>query len=492
MAKNGVRDIARILADKHDLSLKQAEQFLVALFDVVNDGLRDSKQVKIKGLGTFKVIDIKERESVNVTNGERIVIEGRSKITFTPDAVMKELVNKPFSQFETVVLNDGVDFSNIETDDSLTSELSVASNGDVSNEEDTNVGNPVAVEISDDMKVEEVPIEVAFGDEMEDNSNSVQQSIPETESVDVPVEEPEPESTEVMTSEATDLTDSSGEVEPKVEEKHDDGFAQPVVAVPINENALDEPLVVAAPLSQDQITDDELMDKNEHNDEIDMEDNNSSIWTKLLGFVIIAALAFGGGYYLGNKFAPTRYVPMGESALVENVDDSITTDVNQINDSLLKAEDARIRQRIDSVTRKNEKRNDSIRIAKKQEEKQQKEQRAMDVVANQKNGKQDDVNKSEPSKVTAQENKNIEKAEAPSAENTQQVLKRAKQMTVNGAYNIVGTDQTITVKAGQSMKSIAKFYLGTGMECYIQVHNGVAEVKAGDKLRIPKLQLKKK
>lgn len=492
MAKNGVRDIARILADKHDLSLKQAEQFLVALFDVVNDGLRDSKQVKIKGLGTFKVIDIKERESVNVTNGERIVIEGRSKITFTPDAVMKELVNKPFSQFETVVLNDGVDFSNIETDDSLTSELSVASNGDVSNEEDTNAGNPVAVEISDDMKVEEVPIEVAFGDKMEDNSNSVQQSIPETESVDVPVEEPEPESTEVMMSEETDRTDSSGEVEPKVEEKHDDGFTLPVVAVPINENALDEPLVVAAPLSQDQITDDELMDKNEHNDEIDMEDNNSSIWTKLLGFVIIAALAFGGGYYLGNKFAPTRYVPMGESALVENVDDSITTDVNQINDSLLKAEDARIRQRIDSVTRKNEKRNDSIRIAKKQEEKQQKEQRAMDVVANQKNGKQDDVNKSEPSKVTAQENKNIEKAEAPSAENTQQVLKRAKQMTVNGAYNIVGTDQTITVKAGQSMKSIAKFYLGTGMECYIQVHNGVAEVKAGDKLRIPKLQLKKK
>ena len=492
MAKNGVRDIARILAEKHDLSLKQAEQFLVALFDVVNDGLRDSKQVKIKGLGTFKVIDIKERESVNVTNGERIVIEGRSKITFTPDAVMKELVNKPFSQFETVVLNDGVDFSNIETDDSLTSELSVASNGDVSNEEDTNVGNPVAVEISDDMKVEEVPIEVAFGDKMEDNSNSVQQSIPETESVDVPVEEPEPESTEVMMSEETDQTDSSGEVEPKVEEKRDDGFTQPVVAVPINENALDEPLVVAAPLSQDQITDDELMDKNEHNDEIDMEDNNSSIWTKLLGFVIIAALAFGGGYYLGNKFAPTRYVPMGESALVENVDDSITTDVNQINDSLLKAEDARIRQRIDSVTRKNEKRNDSIRIAKKQEEKQQKEQRAMDVVANQKNGKQDDVNKSEPSKVTAQENKNIEKAEAPSAENTQQVLKRAKQMTVNGAYNIVGTDQTITVKAGQSMKSIAKFYLGTGMECYIQVHNGVAEVKAGDKLRIPKLQLKKK
>ena len=125
-------------------------------------------------------------------------------------------------------------------------------------------------------------------------------------------------------------------------------------------------------------------------------------------------------------------------------------------------------------------------------EKQQKEQRAMDVVANQKNGKQDDVNKSEPSKVTAQENKKIEKAEAPSAENTQLVLKKAKQMTVNGAYNIVGTDQTITVKAGQSMKSIAKFYLGTGMECYIQVHNGVAEVKAGDKLRIPKLQLKKK
>ena len=475
MAKNGVRGIARILADKHGISLKQAEQFLVVLFDVVNDGLRDSKQVKIKGLGTFKVIDIKERESVNVTNGERIVIEGRSKITFTPDAVMKELVNKPFSQFETVVLNDGVDFSNNATNESLASESSVASNSDASFEEDTIVSDSV-MEISGNIKVEETPIEVAFSPEKKEGGHSEQKTIPEPERMEVPMAEP------------SSLADSTEKVEPKelnVKVKDYDGdLAQPVVAVPINEHTSNEPLKVAAISSQDPIADDELIDKKEHNDEIDMEDKNSSIWTKLFGFVIIAALAFGGGYYLGNKFAPTRYVPMGESALVENVDDSITIDVNQINDSLLKAEDARIRQRIDSVTRKNEKRNDSIRIAKKLEEKQQKEQRAMDIMANQRNEKQDDVN--------TQENKNIEKIETPSAENTQLVLKKAKQMTVNGAYNIVGTDQTITVKAGQSMKSIAKFYLGTGMECYIQIHNGVAEVKTGDKLKIPKLQLKKK
>ena len=507
MAKNGVRGIARILADKHGISLKQAEQFLVVLFDVVNDGLRDSKQVKIKGLGTFKVIDIKERESVNVTNGERIVIEGRSKITFTPDAVMKELVNKPFSQFETVVLNDGVDFSNNATNESLASESSVASNSDASFEEDTIVSDSV-MEISGNIKVEETPIEVAFSPEKKEGGHSEQKTIPEPErmevpmaepgsgSIEVPMGEPEPESTEVPMIEDSSLADSTEKVEPKelnVKVKdHDGDLAQPVVAVPINEHTSNEPLKVAAISSQDPIADDELIDKEEHNDEIDMEDKNSSIWTKLFGFVIIAALAFGGGYYLGNKFAPTRYVPMGESALVENVDDSITTDVNQINDSLLKAEDARIRQRIDSVTRKNEKRNDSIRIAKKLEEKQQKEQRAMDIMTNQRNEKQDDVNKSELNKRNTQENKNIEKIETPSAENTQLVLKKAKQMTVNGAYNIVGTDQTITVKAGQSMKSIAKFYLGTGMECYIQIHNGVAEVKTGDKLRIPKLQLKKK
>lgn len=131
MSKFLISDIATILAEKHGMSIKDAESFVSCLFDVVNEGLRYEKLVKIKGLGTFKVIDVKERASVDVNTGERIVIDGRSKITFTPDSVLKELVNKPFSQFETVVLNDGVTFDDINSsedkDDDLQPESDILS-----------------------------------------------------------------------------------------------------------------------------------------------------------------------------------------------------------------------------------------------------------------------------------------------------------------------------------------------------------------------------
>ena len=111
MAK--IQDLAKYLSAKHKIQQKEAERFLTAVVDVLNDGLHYEKLVKVKGLGTFKVIDVKNRESVDVNTGERILIEGRPKITFTPDAVMKDLVNKPFAQFETVVLNEGVTFDNL-------------------------------------------------------------------------------------------------------------------------------------------------------------------------------------------------------------------------------------------------------------------------------------------------------------------------------------------------------------------------------------------
>ncbi|MBQ8701310.1 MAG: HU family DNA-binding protein [Prevotella sp.] len=110
MAKSIVQDLARYISVKRNLSQKDAEQFVKQFFDIVGETLEQDPLVKVKGLGTFKIIDVKDRESVDVNTGERIVIEGRSKISFTPDNVMKELVNKPFSQFETVVINEGVEF----------------------------------------------------------------------------------------------------------------------------------------------------------------------------------------------------------------------------------------------------------------------------------------------------------------------------------------------------------------------------------------------
>ena len=110
MSKLNVFDLSGVLMSKNGLGDKESRRFVKAIFDVIQECLDEEKVVKVKGLGTFKIIEVDDRESINVNTGERVLIEGHSKLTFTPDSVMKEIVNKPFSQFETVILNDGVDF----------------------------------------------------------------------------------------------------------------------------------------------------------------------------------------------------------------------------------------------------------------------------------------------------------------------------------------------------------------------------------------------
>lgn len=127
MDKLTINHIASVLVEKNGIAPKDAEQFVAAMFDVIQEGLENDKQVKVRGLGTFKIVDVEPRESVNVNTGERVLIKGHSKISFTPDASMKEMVNKPFSQFETVVLNDGVEFpeTSAETNAETDAEISV-------------------------------------------------------------------------------------------------------------------------------------------------------------------------------------------------------------------------------------------------------------------------------------------------------------------------------------------------------------------------------
>ena len=118
MGKIFMAELADMLAQKAGISKRDAQQFLTDFVETIQDGVNSEKLVKIKGLGTFKVIDVDARESVNVNTGERVTIDSHQKLTFTPDALMKELVNKPFSHFETVVLNDGVDFPDDESTES--------------------------------------------------------------------------------------------------------------------------------------------------------------------------------------------------------------------------------------------------------------------------------------------------------------------------------------------------------------------------------------
>ena len=484
MAKNsGVRDVARVVAEKHGISVKQAEQFLLAIFDVVNDGLKESSLVKIKSLGTFKVIEVKDRESVDVSTGERIVIEGRSKITFTPDAVMKELVNKPFSQFETVVLNDGVDFGSIDEKVDLDEET-VATDTPEADETEPIAGDHPVTEQTE-TSVEDVPLTEQTGITVED----------------VPIAETEIHAVADMTTEAENEATEEAPAEVDVstaDNKAPDDSEEPVAdgTVVVEEanmedeaDADDEAEEVDADQPQPSVepgwsglmntdTEGEETEPKEINEETEMDNNKTNLWGRLLSFLVVAALAFAGGYYIGNILAPTRYVPVVESEMIEDGNDSIMRDSTQINDSIMKSQDARIKQRVDSVTRRNEARNDSLKGAK-------------GSAANRSADEQAKAAKPEAS-PSPEQNAADKPQQTEVKTNDAQVMNNARQMMAHGAYNIVGTDQIITVKVGQSMKSIARSYLGPGMECYIQVHNGVAEVKVGDKLRIPKLQLKKK
>lgn len=163
MAKTALQLIADAVAKKHKITVKEAEKFVSSMFDVMNEGLKTDKLVKVKGLGTFKVQAVKPRESVNVNTGERVLIEGHDKVSFTPDTTMKELVNKPFALFETVVLNDGVDFADLESkpDDEEKKEKAdetAVSDSEtvVSDEEKKETKEAITTEISDEKPSEEM------------------------------------------------------------------------------------------------------------------------------------------------------------------------------------------------------------------------------------------------------------------------------------------------------------------------------------------------
>ena len=164
MGKLTIQDIAKVLVEKSGLTQKEANKFATEMFSIIQQRLEEDELVKIKGFGTFKIINVEARESVSVRTGERVMIDSHAKVTFTPDTVMKELVNKPFSQFETVVLNDGVEFDDVAEDN----EEEVAPVEDVISpvEETPVVEKPQVVEepqveetpqIEEELQVEEEP-----------------------------------------------------------------------------------------------------------------------------------------------------------------------------------------------------------------------------------------------------------------------------------------------------------------------------------------------
>ena len=474
MSKFSLNTLGKLLADKSGLSQVEAELFIRKMFDVCNQGLEADKQVKIKWLGTFKVQATKDRESINVNTGERFTIEGRDKLTFTPDNILKEIVNKPFAQFETVVVNDGVDFDEIdEKFGEEQTEDAPAQVIDFLDEEKTATSNPEVVVIgSEKEKEKEAEDELAKQIAIEQAKlERLKQAQLEQERIQK--EKQEQERLEQERLEQERLEQEKLEQEKLEQEKlEQERLEQEKLELAQQQQALKAVVEPAVPAS------DESEEEEEEEDEEPSNSHHIVIPRYLVVAVclIVVALIGGMGWFAFNYGQMTAQR------------DHLAMQLNQYHQAPAKKVSAKSAAAPLSQEQKLRQKamEDSIRMAKTAEavklaEKSDKES-ASDEKAKQTEAK---------AKAEAKE-KAKDKAEEKAASKiaSSQYDKDARVRT--GAYRIIGVAQTVTVGAGQTLEQISTRYLGSGMECYVEALNGTSTVKAGQKIKIPKLELKKK
>lgn len=412
MGKLTIQDIAKTLMERNDLSKKEASAFVNVMFETIKQALERDRIVKVKGLGTFKIIDVDARESVNVNTGERVLIEGHDKITFVPDPLMKELVNKPFSQFETVVLKDGVDFEDME--------------GKENGEDTTSV--PL-VEFGDSINLKPVILG-------EPKPQPVPEPSPEPEPEPVPAPEPEPQLAPELVSapEPTPEPESLLESDPA-----------PAKEELVGEEPAEEPLA-------DETTEDEIVE----DQELLYEEDESPYAKKWVIALIACLLGLVAGYFIGSYYPFSQFVPPSD---VKEVKTEVSKPVKKVVVAPVKPE---IKQEAPESEAKSEAPASEVKSETKPE-------------------------------VKLDSPKPVESKPA-----TEPVVDKYAAMDVRvrtGAYKIIGTDRVITAKEGETLAKIARSVLGPDMECYLEVYNGLkasSVLKAGQEIKIPKLQLKKK
>lgn len=473
MSKFSLNTLGKLLADKSGLSQVEAELFIRKMFDVCNQGLEADKQVKIKWLGTFKVQATKDRESINVNTGERFTIEGRDKLTFTPDNILKEIVNKPFAQFETVVVNDSVDFDEIdEKFGEEQTEDAPAQVIDFLDEEKTATPNPEAVvNGSEKEKEKEAEDELAKQIAIEQAKlERLKQAQLEQERIQK--EKQEQERLEQERLEQERLEQERLEQEKLEQEKlEQERLEQEKLELAQQQQALKAVVEPAVPAS----------DESEEEEEEEEEPSNSHHiviprYLVVAVCLIVVALIGGMGWFAFNYGQMTAQR------------DHLAMQLNQYHQAPAKKVPAKPAAAPLSQEQKLRQKamEDSIRMAKTAEavklaEKSDKES------ASAEKAKQTEAKAKAEGKEKAKD-KDEEKATSKIA--SSQYDKDARVRT--GAYRIIGVAQTVTVGAGQTLEQISTRYLGSGMECYVEALNGKNTVKAGQKIKIPKLELKKK
>ena len=567
MSKNSLNVLGKKLAEKTGLSQQEAELFIKKMFDVVNEGLQDDKQVKVKWLGTFKVTSVKDRESVDVNTGERIVIDGRDKISFTPDNILKEIVNKPFAQFETVVVNDGVEFDEI--DKKFEAEEQMNENQQVKESKEQMVENQQTEESEEQMNENQQTAEaekplnanpqVAEAeasdviDFLDESDTSAVTDKTETLSVSNEVvvigdSETSNEASSQISNEAssqisneafpeiiteTIVQNSVDVMKPAVNEPEEVQKDQEQVQDPevqLKENAQDEPEVQDKedvleeqktrnePETQNELKtqnepEESVQDESEADAEIETESYDTFESTKkgiviprylvIVACFLMVALIGGIGWFAFNygKMAAQR------DHLVLQLD-SYQQDANKPKAaSAPPSQEETMRKKAIEDSIRMVQASEAVKMAEA-EGKQIDENASLDVDKNKSEAgtkkqletqKQAAAQKAVEAKKAAEAKKHAEdmkaaaakkQAENASAKAASKYSQDARVRT--GAYRIVGVAEVVTAREGQTIEAISKRYFGPGMECYVEALNGSGKLKAGQKVKIPKLELKKK
>lgn len=553
MSKISLSDLAQRLAEKSGISLQDAELFIRKMFDVANEGLQSDKLVKMKWLGTFKVMAVKDRESVDVNTGERIIIEGRDKISFTPDNILKEIVNKPFAQFETVVVNDGVDFDeidrkfeNAEEDGSVfDSTLECVPNSDNSSLESfIEQDSPVTSGVIDFLDEEnDAPVSdemIVIGEKRLSQENVAEPEEKKPEGSEHAATEPavfkpavsEPEESESATS----------ELETKESEVPAQNEVESVVSDEENESTLTEKTPIAEKVPSDEensITEIPIAEKIPSDGEnsiteIPIEEEASSDeetpssdeetdkrhvvlprYLVIAASVVFLAMIGGFGWFAFNygkmaaqrdhlalqldnyqqiateKKTPTKSASTQEEILRKKaIEDSVR--MAQASEAVKKVENAEQnmnatvdKQSIDVKSAEAKKNLEAMKLADAKNLADAKRQVEAKKLADAK--KQQETKKLAEAKKKEEARKQAEKHAAQASSKYDQ---DARVRT--GAYRIIGVSAVVTAREGQTIKSLSQKYLGPGMECYVEALNGTSLLKPGQKVKIPKLELKKR
>lgn len=461
MSKNSLNGLADKLAEKSGLSQIEAELFIRKMFDVCHQGLAADKIVKMRWLGTFKVTSVKERESVDVNTGERIVIEGRDKISFTPDNILKEIVNRPFAQFETVIVNDGVDFESIDKkyEDSLEDE---------EQEESLEKPKPI-IEV---VEPTETPLPDVVSEETT-QAEAVSSSEPTTSGVidflDVP-ENPSEDSSVVVIGEDSTIEPQTTVSQEVPTEEIPSSVSDDIQADSREENSNAE---------IEAETDAEI----EAEDEVEIRRRHFIIpkYVVIIASFTLLLLIGGLGWFAFNYGQMAAQRDHLELQLAQ-----YKTDKNVVSKPAnVKSQEQLLQEKARQDSLRMAKANDAIKAAERADSLKS---AAVDKEMSVKNLKTDE--KSAELKKKSATDKKRDKA----AEHANVVSDKydSDPRVRTGAYRIVGIDQVVTVGEHQTMATLSKRYLGPGMECYIEALNGTSTIKSGQKIKIPKLELKKK